>query len=182
MSLLIVWWEEIKNKRQWRLRSLVASQRLKRQFGGNIQSFLIMFTERKKVKKKTQHNPGGVVISGKTNIIWRCKWVAREHKRREADWQTRTRASRAQRLALDAALDSTFCLLDSAASALASACLRVCPTRPPRWFPHSPPLIGLTLIQTNRRPDLNGKHYSLLCDAAEDSLTISASELHYAAA
>lgn len=53
-------------------------------------------------------------------------------------------------------------------------CLCVCPIYTPRWFPHSLPLIGLGLIQTNWRLDLNGKHYSPLCGTVEDSLTISA--------
>lgn len=81
------------------------------------------------------------------------------------------------RLALNAALDSTLCLPTGSESAryrALGACARVCPIHTLRWFPHSPPLIGLSLIQTNWRPDLNGKHYSLLCGTVEDSLTISA--------
>lgn len=58
--------------------------------------------------------------------------------------------------------------------ARAFVCLCVRPIYTPRWFPHSLPLIGLGLIQTNWRLDLNGKHYGPLCGTVEDSLTISA--------
>lgn len=128
-------------------------------------------------KTKTKHNPGGVFHLRKANVIWRCKWVAREQKCWEGPAGGNTHHSSMTRktLALNAALDVfLWHAVILCTTARVGVCLCVRPIYTPRWFPHSLPLIGLGLIQTNWRLDLNGKHYGPLCGIVEGSLTISA--------
>lgn len=191
MLLLIIWWEENKHKtqRRWRrqrlLHSLVASQRHKRHFVETFSVFSLCLQKKKEEKKQ-----GNIIraafsfLKNKHYLAMQmsCVWAqALGGRLTEARTRTHTHTTQAWHentcpqhgLGLDifpsTRSDSVhYCVLS------VCACLCVSPIHTLRWFPHSLPLIGLSLIQTNWRPDLNGKHYSLLCGTVEDSLTISA--------
>lgn len=172
MLLLIIWWGN-KHDAPRGPPSPVARRRHKRHFAGTCDVFSLCLPK-KKTKKKTKHNPGGVFHFCKTNVIRPCKWVACEQKCWEGPAGRNTHHSSMTRKTPRRTLGRFPLTRRDFVYDRVCVCLCVCPIYTLRWFPHSLPLIGLGLIQTNWRLDLNGKHYSPLCGTVEDSLTISA--------